>query len=660
MSRAAIIILLLVAVISVTLGAYLIVFPRVQAIHLSEAKGSLVTTGRLLQEMDVADEMRLVGKLSQLSRRSSLRDLLRAAPSDAQERQGWLNKLRAEVASLTTAVRGVAPVRDFFVLNEKGVGLVRNIDLHWTGKSPTGDPEFLKAINQAGSGRRKVLLVQEGPSLLRVVVVPVYAGARVIAVICATFPLDDGIAKARSGEMGLDVEFAYVTRTGVASGALSEEVWKSIEKFVKDKGVQLAKLLDGTSLSPQEFQGAAGRLLVAGAPVSAYGAEGRLGIILVRNVDTLGKPYGELALWLFGTGGICLVILVILVVIFGGSLARGLRQLEVDALEISSGEEVRRFKVKGPVLIKSVAELLNQILTRLQKEEPDEEKVEEEEPLAALAEEAKENEQDKDKDKEEVEEEAAAKPLEEFEEVEEVREVVEAVVSEADNTAPDAQAGVLEEAERELAAWEAVVGVEEEVGSLLGESVEESTAEVLLNDAARQMELERMQAAARQAMPEGVVGETADDEEDEDDEPPTRVADVEDLQAFREAAALREKLKLSRETEAKPSELPAKEKPEESIPKAVPSPQGVPETADELAPQKEETEEDRYYRDMYKEFVRAKQEVGEKVEKLNLGRFVRKLKKQEEVLKAKHGCKNVKFQVTVRNQQVSLRPRIIR
>jgi hypothetical protein len=655
MSRAAIIVLLLVAVISVTLGTYLIVFPRVQAIHLSEAKGSLVTTGRLLQEMDVADEMRLVGKLSQLSRRPSLRDLLRAAPSDAQERQGWLNKLRAEVASLTTAVRGVAPVRDFFVLNEKGVGLVRNIDLHWTGKSPTGDPEFLKAINQAGSGRRKVLLVQEGSSLLRAVVVPVYAGARVIAVICATFPLDDGIAKARSGEMGLDVEFAYVTRTGVAAGALSEEVWKSIEKFVKDKGVQLAKLLDGTSLSPQEFHGVAGRLLVAGAPVSAYGAEGRLGIILVRNVDTLGKPYGELALWLFGTGGICLVILVILVVIFGGSLARGLRQLEVDALEISSGEEVRRFKVKGPVLIKSVAELLNQILTRLQKEEPDEEKVEEEEPLAALAEEAKENEQDKDK--EEVEEEEAAKPLEELEDV---RGVVEAVVSEADNTAPDAQAGVLEEAERELAAWEAVVGVEEEVGSLLDESVEESTAEVLLNDAARQMEAERMQAAARQAMPEGVVGETADDEEDEDDELPTRVADVEDLQAFREAAALREKLKLSRETEAKPSELPAKEKPEESIPKAVPSPQGVPEMADELAPQKEETEEDRYYRDMYKEFVRAKQEVGEKVEKLNLGRFVRKLKKQEEVLKAKHGCKNVKFQVTVRNRQVSLRPRIIR
>ena len=140
MSRAAIVILLLVAVISVTLGAYLIIFPRVQDLHLSEAKGSLATTGRLLQEMDVADEVRLAEKLSELSRRPSLRDLLRATPSDSRERQGWLNKLRAEVASLTTAARGVAPVKDFFVLNDKGVGLVRNIDLHWTGKTPTADP----------------------------------------------------------------------------------------------------------------------------------------------------------------------------------------------------------------------------------------------------------------------------------------------------------------------------------------------------------------------------------------------------------------------------------------------------------------------------------------------------------------------------------------
>jgi hypothetical protein len=636
MSRAAIVILLLVAVISVTLGSYLIIFPRVQDIHLSEAKGSLVTTGRLLQEMDAADEIRLVGKLSELSRRPSLRDLLRTVPSDATERQGWLNKLRAEVAGLTTAARGVAPVKDFFVLNDKGVGLVRNIDLHWTGKSPTSDSKFLEAINKAGSGARKVLIVQDGGNLLRAVVVPVYLGGRVGAILCATFPLDDGIAKARSGEMGLDVEFAYVTKTGVSSGALSEEVKKSFEKFIKDKGVQVTKLLEGTPLTPQEFQSTAGQLLVAGAPVSAYGAEGQLGIVLARNVDTLGKPYGELALWLFGTGGLCLVILVIVVVIFGGGLARGLKQLEVDALEISSGDEKRRFKVEGPASIKSVAELLNQILARLRGEEPAGE------PLATMAEEAAE---------EKEEEEEAAKSLKEPDEVEAVQEKESL---EADVTAPD-DGGIPGKAVREIAAWEEesasdeeAAFKEEDVGPPLGAAVEESTAEVSLDDAARRMEVERLQEAARRALEEGSVQGTEEDEEDEDDEPPTRVADIGDLQALRESAAAGEELKLPQEDdEAGMEEAGMAEEPEE-------------EPSKEPAAPKEETEEERYYREMYQNFVRAKKEVGEKVEKLNLDRFVRKLKKQEEVLKAKHGCKSVRFQVTVRNNQVSLRPRIIR
>lgn len=659
MSRAAIVILLLVAVISVTLGAYLIVFPRVQGIHLDEAKGSLAAAGRLLQEMDVADEIRLSGRLSELSRRPSLRDLLRAVPADAKERQGWLNKLRAEVAGLTTAARGVAPVKDFFVLNEKGVGLVRNIDLHWTGKSPTADPKFLEAINQAGSGIRKVLVVQEGDNLLRAAVVPVYVGGRVAAILCATFPLDDGIAKARGGEIGLDVDFAYVTKTGVASGALSEEVRKSFEKFVKDKGVQVTKLLEGTPLTPQEFQGAAGRLLVAGAPVSAYASEGQLGIVLARNVDTLARPYGELTLWLFGVAGLCLVALVIVVLVLGGSLARGLKQLEVDALEISSGDDSRRFKVEGPVQIKSLAALLNQILARLRGEEqrgehPAEDKGAEEEEPARLEEEAGEE------GEESAEKDGVAKPLEE---PNEISEVMKAAAFETDLTAPDDQAGIPGKAEREIAAWEEE-DEEEEVGPPLGESVEESTAEVSLDDAARKMEIERMQEAARRALQEGSIRGAGDDDDDEDLEPPTRVADIGDLQVLREAASAGEELRLPQEAQAKPPPPPRKLEV-----KAEPAPQVAPQTgpgeepAPEPAPedkQDKEIAEDRYYREMYEEFVRAKQEVGDKVEKLNLDRFVRKLKKQEEVLKAKHGCKGVKFQVTVRNNQVSLRPRIIR
>jgi hypothetical protein len=676
MSRGAIVILLLVAVISVSLGAYLIIFPRVQDIQLSEVKGSMVTAGRLLQELDAADEIRLVEKLSALSRRPSLRDLLREVPADAKERQGWLNKLRAEVAGLTTAARGVAPVKDFFVLNQKGVGLVRNIDLHWTGKSPSADPKLLEAIDKAGSGTRKALIVQEGESLLRAVVVPVYAGGRVTAILCATFPLDDGIAKARSGEIGLDVEFAYVTKTGVASGALSEEVRQSFEKFVKAKGVQVTKLLEGTPLAPQEFQGPAGRLLVAGTPVPAYGAEGQLGIVLARNVDALARPYSELTLWLFGGGGVCLVVLVILVLIFGGGMARGLKQLEVDALEISSGDDSRRFKEEGPAPTKPLAELLNQVLARLRGEEPEPpkekpagEEAGEEEPLAASAEAAGEEPgagegegwPEEPEEKELAEAEAGAGS---FQEQEEVGEVARPAASgEGIVAPPHDHAEVPGKAAAEVAPWEEVEE-EAEVGPPLGQVAEESTAEVSLDDAARKMEIQRMQEAARRALQEGGRGGRGKDEEEEEDaEPPTRVADIGDLQALREAASVGGELELPRRGQAQFPEAPKKPEPE-AEPPAGPGEQPAAgparEPADKQALEKEEAEEERYYREMYEEFVRAKREVGDKVEKLNLDRFVRKLKKQEELLKAKHGCKGVKFQVTVRNKQVSLRPRIIR
>jgi hypothetical protein len=134
-------------------------------------------------------------------------------------------------------------------------------------------------------------------------------------------------------------------------------------------------------------------------------------------------------------------------------------------------------------------------------------------------------------------------------------------------------------------------------------------------------------------------------------------------------ASAGEELKLPGEEKEEAEEPPAEQP---AAPTGAPKGAAEPaaEDAEEPAPEtpppappaeeKPETEEEKYYREMFEEFVRAKQEMGEKVEKLNLDRFVRKLKKQEELLKAKHGCKGVKFQVTVKNNQVSLRPRIIR
>jgi hypothetical protein len=63
---------------------------------------------------------------------------------------------------------------------------------------------------------------------------------------------------------------------------------------------------------------------------------------------------------------------------------------------------------------------------------------------------------------------------------------------------------------------------------------------------------------------------------------------------------------------------------------------------------------------VYQEFVRAKESLGEHVEKLNYERFRRKLLREREALVARHGCRTVNFEVVIRSGQVSLRPRIVR
>ena len=79
--------------------------------------------------------------------------------------------------------------------------------------------------------------------------------------------------------------------------------------------------------------------------------------------------------------------------------------------------------------------------------------------------------------------------------------------------------------------------------------------------------------------------------------------------------------------------------------------------AEDAEPQDEQTT---YVRDLFTEFVRAKQKIGEETKRLDFGRFHAKLLKQEEVLKAKHDCHAVRFEVTVTANQVKLRPRFIR
>ena len=272
MSRLVSIILLLVAFLFVTLGTYFIVFPRAQEINREEAQNGLVAAGRLLQEKAVTDEGRLLGKLSELASRSTLQNLLREKPSEGPKAVSWLNTLRSEIAGLATAAREIAPIKDFFVLNPNGVGLARNIDLHWTGKTPSGHQKVKEAIRRAGDGRQDMLIIEEGGILLRAVVVPVVIGGQSLANLYASFPIDDTLAKTQSTDLNLDLEFAYVTQKGISAGALSQNGHKTVEDFIKSSGVQITSLVDGKPLQPRIADSLTSDWLLAGFPVTAEGS----------------------------------------------------------------------------------------------------------------------------------------------------------------------------------------------------------------------------------------------------------------------------------------------------------------------------------------------------------------------------------------------------
>lgn len=70
--------------------------------------------------------------------------------------------------------------------------------------------------------------------------------------------------------------------------------------------------------------------------------------------------------------------------------------------------------------------------------------------------------------------------------------------------------------------------------------------------------------------------------------------------------------------------------------------------------------DEEHYRGAFDEFVGSKRRLGEPVESINFEGFRAKLRKIEQTLIEKHGCRAVRFQVVVRDRQVSLRPQLVR
>jgi len=81
-----------------------------------------------------------------------------------------------------------------------------------------------------------------------------------------------------------------------------------------------------------------------------------------------------------------------------------------------------------------------------------------------------------------------------------------------------------------------------------------------------------------------------------------------------------------------------------------------PAIADALAQESEAAYNERIYR----EYVAAKQSVGENVSNIPKDRFAQRLKGRADALVQKHGCRMVRFQVSTENEQVVLRPVVIR
>ncbi|WP_157069230.1 MXAN_5187 C-terminal domain-containing protein [Sandaracinus amylolyticus] len=99
-------------------------------------------------------------------------------------------------------------------------------------------------------------------------------------------------------------------------------------------------------------------------------------------------------------------------------------------------------------------------------------------------------------------------------------------------------------------------------------------------------------------------------------------------------------------------------------PATAPVAQGAGAGEDEVDPavaaQLASEPEDAYYARVYREYVAAKQSVGEDVSNIPQDKFVQRLRANEQSLIKKHDCRMVRFQVQTRGTQVNLKPVIIR
>jgi hypothetical protein len=354
--------LFLVALGTTSIGTFFFVFPQAMQRQLEEVGDSMRIAGRLLQEMDLADQGRLREKCLELAnRRTLVQQLDRYGRSDdASDRKEILQLMSDEISGLAAVAREAGPVSRLLLMNRTGKVLARYFESQGHPEEPLSeiDLEFFQQDYRSS----KVRLQPRGATLLRRVWTKVMHKGKFLGVLLAEYPLDNRLAKIRGGELPLDVDFVYLTQEGIIARKTTKEKEEALKSFLEHKPQTFSRLISGGRLNPQIVGSGGLRLLVVGMPVMALGCRGRCGIVVHRTITGIKRPLKLMGVYLFG--GACFVFLILLVItlVFGGRLSRKLRKMDTALrMSISNGSEFVVSK-DGPEVLCSLASGIRTIL----------------------------------------------------------------------------------------------------------------------------------------------------------------------------------------------------------------------------------------------------------------------------------------------------------
>jgi hypothetical protein len=383
MSRIMIALLLLFVLAATAIGVYGIVFPRLMRVQLEETNSGMAMAARLLQEMDQTELIRLKEMVAEISTRQTLLSVLEESHAFAEQREAWLNQLRAEVASISIVAKEHAPVQDIFILDSEGKGIVRNIDMHWTAEAPSKNQNSKDLIQAAKGGSIAASFLMENNRLMRVVCAPLVGREKkIVGALYVAFPVDDAFAKLRSSEVSIEYDFAYVAENGIVSSTLSEDALAMVQSDLQNKSDVIQKVILGKSKEERFQVGSTRKILAMSVPMIAPGGERSAALIIFRDWRVVEKPLQDAMVGIILIAGAMFFVSFLIVMIFGGRLTRALKEMESEALEISGGEE-KAFSIKGPTIVRSIAGLMNQIRGKSPKETESIEQVMQEDDLMA-------------------------------------------------------------------------------------------------------------------------------------------------------------------------------------------------------------------------------------------------------------------------------------